>query len=272
MTNIECSTPSKTKRGGRTIFSDDKVEEIKELYYAGLPLKEIGSILGYTDVALSNLVCRGRIPKRPAGFPINSIFTSTSLSREESYFLGLLITDGCITGNTVTLGLQERDGYMIERFAAFMGPLIKVYRYLNRNGGKYQCIAKTRSEELCQRLEQLGNFKNKSFQGYLKVPLDFDILRGIIDGNGCVQVSKRQHNTISIISASDLLLEQIKLFLKDYAIEVKIDKHPSKTAHTIRLTRRADIVWLYNNLYVDTDLFLTRKKEKYLYTNQKVNS
>src|SRR5690554_4363747 len=100
-------------------------KEIVLWYKKGLNTKEIADKLGTYNTTIRRILIRNQVELRSVldmarRYSRTNIFED-NLSREEFYFLGLLITDGCISDNRITLGLKESDKTLLERFAKFMG-------------------------------------------------------------------------------------------------------------------------------------------------------
>lgn len=231
--------------------------EIIEWYLNGLNTKEIANKLGTYNTTIRRILLRNNIKLRTVldmarRYSRTDIFES-NLSREENYFLGLLITDGCISDNRITLGLKESDISILERFAKFMGDDVKVNHYFHRKHAINQFEVKVRNKIVSNNLKKLANFNNKSYDLELYIPLNFDILRGIIDGDGSTL-----GQNIKIFGMSTIFLNQIKSFLLKYNIESYIRRN--KTCYQLNIYKQKDVLFLYDKLYYDTDLFLERKK------------
>lgn len=235
-------------------------KEIVLWYKKGLNTKEIADKLGTYSTTIRRILIRNQVELRSVldmarRYSRTNIFEE-NLSREEFYFLGLLITDGCISDNRITLGLKESDKYLLERFAKFMGDKVKVNSYFHRKHAINQYEVKVRNKIVCGNLRKLANFTNKTFSLELYIPLNFDILRGIIDGDGCTS-----GGYIQIFGMSDVFLNQIKSFLLKYDIESQIRK--TKTCKVLTVHKQKDVLFLYDHLYYETDLFLERKRNNF---------
>lgn len=242
-------------------FNKEKIEEIIKLYLLGKNTVEIAKIYNTYNTSIRRVLIRNNISLRTCSmvrsYIDNTRFVNSELTRKESYFLGLLVTDGCISNNRITLSLKEEDVYMLKSFASFFGKKVKVNKYFHTAHNKFQYEVKLRSNELSNNLQKLANFINKSLELEMKIPLNFDILRGIIDGDGHVRI-----NTVSIFSNSVKFLNQIKDFLNKYNIVSYI--HTDKRGlSSISIHKQQSLLFLYNKMYYSTDLFLKRKKNKF---------
>lgn len=247
-------------------FSVEKDNQICELYKQGKSTVEIGKIFNTYNTSIRRALLRNNITMRSfkdtisvQKFSKDNLFESNNLTREESYFFGLLVTDGCLSNCAISLSLKEEDIYMLEKFAKFLGDRVKVNSYFAKNHNKYQYAVKARNKVLCENLNKLAIFENKSFDLDLKIPLNFDILRGIIDGDGSVGKDKSQK--IQIFSNSECFLNKIHDFLLSYEIKSSIKQ--TKSVKMISVYKHKDILFLYDKMYYLTDLFLIRKKDRY---------
>lgn len=243
-------------------FSKEKEDKIIEMYLSNIDTVQIGKYFNTWNTSIRRVLLRRNIPIRSNGvattYLTNPVFQKEILNREESYFLGLLITDGCISNNTLTLGLKEEDVYMLERYAKFLGPKVSVNKYFHTKHNKYQYEVKGKNKKIINRLQQLANFINKSFDLILYYPLNFDVLRGIIDGDGYITKEK---GYVHIFKGSKNFLIQIQEFLKKYNIYSSI--HKTHSCWKLSILRQKDIIFLYEKMYYSTDLFLLRKKERF---------
>lgn len=234
--------------------------EIVTWYLNGSNTKEIANKLNTYNTTIRRILLRNNVKLRTVldvarRYSRTDIFQK-NLSRKEYYFLGMLITDGCISNNRITLGLKESDIDMLKKFAKFMGNNVKVNTYFHKKHAINQYEVKVRNKIVCNNLRKLANFVNKSHDLELYIPLNFDILRGIIDGDGS---TLRQY--IKIFGISLKFLNQIKSFLLEYGIQSHITKN--KTCYQLSVYKQDDVLFLYDKLYYSTDLYLERKRSNF---------
>jgi intein-encoded DNA endonuclease-like protein len=259
-------------------YKTESVQEIISLYNAGKNTVEIAKLFGTYNTTIRRILLRNNIVLRTfsevRSRAIYNRFESSILSDEESYFLGLLITDGCISKGRLTLGLQESDVFMLELFAKFLGPEVKVNKYFHKKHQKLQYEVKVRNLLLLKNLQKLGNFHNKSYDAELYIPINFSLLRGIIDGDGSVNKCNKSSAKIQIFGKSFRLIKQIEgfLHLQNISPIIKINK---QGVYILSVYKQKDVLYLYNNMYISTDLCLIRKKHKFgplLEKSRRVNS
>lgn len=105
----------------------------------------------------------------------------------------------------------------------------------------------------------------------LTVPITFDLLRGIIDGDGGFSPTKKGVK-MTIASGSISFANQIKDFLEYNGYHPTLNETRTdriNTMYTINLYRREELFRLYVDLYKDAYPFMKRKKDKLGYLLQK---
>lgn len=245
-------------------FSIEKEQEIIKLYLNNNNTVEIAKKYNTFNTSIRRVLLRNNITIRTnseiRSYLDSEKFNIKNLSREEYYYLGLLITDGSITKNRLSLGLKEEDEYMLKSFASFLGKRVSVNKYLHKVYKTFQYQVKIRNKTLVDNLNKLAVFKNKTKNLKLHIELNFDILRGIIDGDGSItELNKSSY--IHIHSISDEFLIQIQDFLLQYKIKSFIKKE--KNCKKLSIYKNKDVYFLYEKMYYSTDLFLIRKKNKF---------
>lgn len=118
-----------------------KYDELKvvKMYESGLNTVEIAKSFGTYNTTIRRILLRHNVTlvstKDRLRFVTDNPFKESDPTSD--YFLGLLISDGCVSGHTVTLGLKEEDVYMLEHFAKFCSPKLKVCKYFHTTHQKY---------------------------------------------------------------------------------------------------------------------------------------
>ena len=84
-------------------FNTKKELKICSLYKEGKNTVEIAKDFNTYNTSIRRVLLRNNITLRKCGeaqkYSNNNLFENVNLSNEESYYLGLLITDGCISNN-----------------------------------------------------------------------------------------------------------------------------------------------------------------------------
>jgi len=243
-------------------FTEEKNQEILRLYEEGMSQKDIAILYNTYNTSIRRVLLRNNIAIR-SNKEIQSYISTNPfrLGEDESdYFFGLLVADGCISANRLTLGLKKDDIYMLYRYANFLGTKVNVNSYFHKNHNKFQYEVKVRNEEITIFLQKQAQFINKSEKLQLFIPLTWAILRGITDGDGGFIKLGKTKNQLRwfVVSKSKKFIVQIYEFL------VKEGYHPTITGnyescYYVNLYRKTELCNFFKDLYQDTDVYLKRK-------------
>jgi len=242
-------------------FNREKELKIISMYESGKTQKEIALYFNTWNTSIRRVLLRNNIDIR--GNSEIQRFVKTNPFRDgdekSDYFLGLLVTDGCISGKTVTLGLKEEDVYMLEQFASFLDSRVNVNRYFHTKHNKYQYEVKFKNPDTVEYLKNRAIFYKKSFNLRFNIPLNWDIFRGISDGDGgFYSINNEKGIKWTLTSASYAFTIQVKKFLENGGYHpTLVRKLPNM--HILSLYRQKEIKKLFTDLYQDANIFLKRK-------------
>jgi DNA-binding Lrp family transcriptional regulator len=194
-------------------------------------------------------------------------------TEEQFYWLGFMYADGNISkeGNRIEMRLSLKDRDHLEKFRKFL-QLTTEIRTGKTNGIEF-CHLSVRNKHLWNILNNLGCSPQKSLtltfpslKLFTKKEYILHFLRGYVDGDGCLTISKdnnKLRTRLTIVGTESFLNSINHLFSdKGYirnkstenyinqAFELKFSDVPSR-----KLTR-----YLYEN----ATIYLNRKYEKYL--------
>lgn len=247
----------------RKQFTNEEIKEILFLYELGKTQQEIGALFNSYNTSIRRVLKRNNIPIR-SNSTIQCFVEGNPFNVQDSksnYFIGLLVTDGCITNGALSISLKDSDIYILEELAKFLGPKVKLNKYFHNTHGKYFYYVKTRSKEVINYLHTTANFINKSYDLALYIPLNFHLLRVVFDGDGGVTFLNHGNSLKWFVcSASKVFIYQIKSFLESQGFNPTLTK--SKNLYYVNLYRISEISKLFTLLYQDADIFLIRKYEK----------
>ena len=173
-------------------------------------------------------------------------------SEFDAYFLGLLLTDGYISRGT-DIGIDLIDEDCISFLSKVVGKPYKTYQYGDKKP-KHRLIFS--NYEMVKNLERLGVVPNKSL--ILQPPqltpeeekfLPY-IIRGIIDGDGCVSPTSYGGAQFYIVSASKDFIDWVKyileykLFMRDLHLRVNNEGvYRLETAHQDNILKLIALVY-----------------------------
>lgn len=245
--------------------------EIVNYYLQGLNTVEIANKYNSYNTSIRRVLLRNNIILR-SNYEVRSFLKEKKfenpLTRDEFYWLGLLISDGCISNGALTLSLKEEDIYILEKFKNYLGKEIKLNKYFHKKHNHYEYYVKVKNRGLTKNLQSLGNFVNKSFEAKLNVEINWDIMRGLLDGDGSVgcyyyRNCKICRTRIILSTMSVDLLAQVKNFYDLFAIKYSVSTSKKNSLNVISVNDQSMCLKMYDYLYKETDLYLIRKKEKF---------
>lgn len=258
-------------------FTKKKEAEIIGLYKNGYSQKEIADKFDTFNTSIRRVLLRNKIKIR-GNDKIQRYCKHNPFKKHDEYseyFLGLLITDGCIRykdgRNRINLSLNERDGYLIEEFIKWAAPTSKITKTYQKLNSSFIWSATISNRESVDFLERAGNFKNKSYEAKLYIPITWDILRGIVDGDGGFYKTNKNGLKLSVCGKSIVLIQQIHQFLKKYGLNPKIQLNHG--LYYIHLYRKDEVIIAGKLLYDNAHIFCKRKYEKWLafYESRRAN-
>lgn len=180
-------------------------------------------------------------------------------TEEKAYLLGLLATDGNVSGATISLALKAKDRFLLERFERAIGLKPSAIRPMVKG----MLRTAVTSAEMARDLAEHGVVPNKTktLRWPKTVPrhLVRHFLRGVFDGDG--GISGRQW---SIVSASLPFIQRLKRIADSVAGRgLPVNRAgPTKSSWVITGGLRDWVVLDY--LYFQAEIFLPRKKDLYL--------
>lgn len=251
-------------------FDPDKEREIVRLYVEERKnTVEIANIYNTYNTSIRRVLLRNNIKLRTTGEVLRNVELTDISSKEGTedfdYFLGLLATDGCVTGNAIVLDFSEANKELLNYWNEFLENKCNITCSIHKVFKVPQYRISFKNSEIVNYLSSFGIVPRKTFNLKLKY-INWNVLRGIIDGDGCVSFTNNG-NTIrlSITSACKDFLVQIQEFLqkegfKSFIRESDRNKNP---VFDLSIYRTSDLLEIYKHLYNNAHYFLKRKKEKF---------
>ena len=196
----------------------------------------------------------------------NHNYFKTIDTEEKAYILGFLYADGYNSDKQVVITQLEQDVDILEKINKALNADNQIKRKLQSTNNKTKCQLCYSSIDMCTDLTNLGCFRNKSlactFPTFLDKSLIRHFIRGYFDGDGCITYRKSGSSPgINMLGTLEFLLK-INEFFENSAIIGKKDKRHFNNTHTLRFRVQPGINFLYS-IYNNSNIFLTRKYEKY---------
>lgn len=240
----------------------ETLARIRQLTQEEIPFRKIEGILHISRWSLTRICKKHNISylnrKEAARKSRTLILPDTlfvfPLDNDQSWILGLLLTDGCITYHQGywNISLASTDKDILEKVQAITS-LGSIHRSnIDRSDRKKGWKWSVQNNELGERLIYLGLVQRKSKVlcmpnlNYLQLP---HFIRGLWDGDGCICYSKKKLQTnfrSASLSFSQTLLEVLKPITKSHS-SVHTDK---KGYHIIvyRIDASTNLLrWMYQD-------------------------
>lgn len=258
-------------------FSSELESNMIKLYLDGKNTNEIAKIFGTYNTSVRRVLLRNNIELRSSSEAHRVVNLEDIKSKENTpefdYFIGLIATDGCITDNRVVLDFSEENKELLDYWNEFLGNKCNITSYVHKKFNVPQYRISFRNEEICDYLKTFGIISNKTFDLTLSY-INWDVLRGIIDGDGCIATTNHG-STLKIIITSGCkkFLEQIQEFYKANNIISYLNEsfRNKNVTYDLYVYNTEDVLKIYNNLYSNAKYFLKRKKLKFGPLLQKCN-
>lgn len=255
-------------------FTEKQKEEIGNAYISGLSTRVVAEKYGTTQYYVCKILDELKIPTRKKKGIKHcvkhrtvelDIWKSQENTEQFDYFLGILATDGCITGTCVALEFAENNKEILDLYNSFLGNVCNINsRYCPKKDNTYYNI-KYKNQDIVDYLFTFGITPRKTNTLKLKY-INWNVLRGVFDGDGCIIKDKRCCSfKFKITSGSLAFINQLEDFFKSnnifYTVQTVISsKNPY---YNIVVCRQQDILCIYNNMYKGSSFFLQRKKDKF---------
>lgn len=234
-------------------------EHIIDLYNNGYSTKKIAEQLGTYNTTIRRILLSKGVKLRSYSEAQTSKPNMFECYSDEAYYwIGMLAADGYIGDkvNTIYLSLQERDLHHLQKYAEFVND--KVRSYYNSKYSIYEYRVKFRHETINKWFKSIGITARKSATLKLNIPLNWHILRGVIDGDGYIRKDK---GTVEIATQSLDFKNQIQDFL--FTNGIHNTYHTKDNLYIIGIYSKKHLCSLYKKLYSDTNLFLERKRNRF---------
>ena len=226
-----------------TFLTQEQEEQMVEEYLQGVPLNNLRVKYGFkTNKSITDKVKKyyGQEKARELidgmrGIRKGYSYTMETISNKfDAYFLGLLLTDGYITSREKDVGLDLTDEDAIKFISETVGHGYKKYEYppaYNRLP-RYRIIIS--DKKLVENVKRYGIVRNKTLT--LREPnlkeeekkyLPY-IIRGIIDGDGCVFKTSYGAPAFYICSVSETFINWCRYTLENNLYMTDIRKRRSE--------------------------------------------
>lgn len=266
--NIETRSKAPIKIPNK--FSEDKEKEIIRLYTEEHKnTVEIADIFSTYNTSIRRVLERNSVKIRSYSESHRFVELEDISSKEGTndfdYFIGLLATDGCVTDNKVVLDFSEDNKELLDYWNEFLGNKCNINVSIHKVFKVPQYRISFRNKEVVNYLFDFGIVPRKSFSLRLKY-INWDVLRGIIDGDGYVSTTNTGHTVkLGITSACKDFLVQIQDFLKNEGFTSFINEsnRNQNPVYDLFVYKTEDLIEIYKHLYDNAHYFLKRKRNNF---------
>lgn len=205
---------------------------------------------------------------------LNESYFETIDSEKKAYFLGLLYADGNNLEKVgrVRIGLLASDQQILREFSReiYLGQE-RIQKFPKSRHLAYLVIC---NKKISQDLARHGCMNGKTF--LLKYPKIDDSLikhfiRGYFDGDGCLSYTIQKKDNYKKFSFELLSTKELLFGIQNCFEALKIksslkQRWPERNNNnlTLRISGNNQILKLCNWLYLDSSIWLERKRQKYL--------
>lgn len=255
------------------------VQEMVKLYEEGKSAYEILALTDYKSVnSIYNRIRKYTTMRSKAGFVNPNIvhnYFETIDTEAKAYFLGFIMADGCVSirkdsQNCLSIEIRDYDKYILEKFKEE----IKTDNIIENT--RKDCVRlRIHSNKIFEDLAKFNIVPDKCHKHNSCVILDEPymkhFIRGLFDGDGWVYNRKNNKLSFGICGTYESMDSIKKYLIKTLNLSnVKTGKYYGKVPFFL-FSNQKDIKKIYDYLYEDATIFLTRKKEKFDRINTEVN-
>lgn len=237
--------------------------------------QEIGIKIGRSTGSVGTWCCSNGLSQKSSIHIVHEQYFD-KWSAEMAYILGFIVADGSISrsGYRLEISIQLKDRFLLEKIRDILIPsFLLEKRIIKVKNKKYFAVRLTICRKyLVRRLMALGIKPAKSKDFYFNpvliqnCPKKYrgDLLRGFLDGDGCVRIKKGTSlGNFTVCSSSRPFLKNVQTTLGfGYG---NIYKVRDSNCWEWLVGKREHLQNLYKTIYYKNDLiYLERKKNKFI--------
>lgn len=262
----------------KKIPSNYSKQIIEEFVVNKLTTGQIAKKYGLKQISIQKFLQKNKLSKSVSeGMNKHNLDQNLFVNIDEewkAYFLGWMYSDGNIyiksKKHTISLCITEEDKYILDYFNC---KIFKCKKRLNYRKAKVKkgtsFLAKPLwrfqidSKNICRDLISKGLTPNKSlsieFPSYISNELMPHFIRGLFEGDGCIQVNNKYSKTIQIFSASKTFINSLQFFFKE-EINIRVSIYVSKSkVYSIRFGKKEEVQKFKTYIYNNCEQYLKRK-------------
>jgi len=279
----------KKERFNKIVFDENEIKYIIDRYTNGISIKNIANHFGVSESPISNLLKLNNIHiksdvEKSLKYSCNNNFFCEIDTEEKAYWLGFIYADGYITKKTkhgnrkFGVALSIKDIEHLKKLKSSLKSNHKICVYKSVSGyseGLEYCRLIITSIDITDALLTKGVLEEKTnvvnFPSSTQVPNDLlrHFIRGYMDGDGSITITKNKVFDIKICGTSELL-NGIQSYFTDACEDVnfrtlqKRHKDRDVNNYTLQYGGNRQVEKLLDLLYSDATVYLDRKYCRYI--------
>lgn len=234
--------------------------------FCTLKRSRINTILKEAGV---NMKSRGN-PYKLRKYTLNQEFFNNIDTEEKAYWLGFIVADGHIRDDGIDIGLKREDRLHLKKFLEAVQSNTKI---TNRDSTMSSHIS-IYSIEMVAVLREMGLSRIKSVDAVfpaVKAELRRHLIRGIIDGDGSISITKNVYKTginptfsLSICGTEDIVQNIAYEVFRNTGAKVGKIQHPQNSYSIKSWGGNKQVLHILDWIYGDCSIYLDRKYKRYL--------
>ena len=263
----------------KRILSRQKIDEIVRMRKDGVKASEIAKSLGISKSTVysrlrQELGFQGRERKvKTRKYTIDESFFEKIDTQEKTYVMGWFYSDGSnyLPRYTAKIDVAADSVDILVKIKEVMGSNARIVAMKNSAnsyaGERAQTLYRLAifNKTVSLQIAALGISGNmtytRTWPEWLNEDLEPHFIRGLIDGDGCISISKKKGFGISYWGTV-MMCDGLSKVLTKIGVEHR-HKTDKKGHHYIRITKQAECLKFADYIYNDSTIYLARKFENY---------
>lgn len=257
------------KHTNYTILTPEDKKQICELYLSYNSLLSIQNKFNISYEKVIQVLKEQNIPltnsrSKTINPTLNENYFELIDTPDKAYWIGWLISDGCIFDNKIQITISKQDEDILHLLEKDLSVENKIYL---KNGYSSFTLG---SKKMCEDLNKLSITPNKTFT--VKIPKLSDnlyshLLRGLFDGDGGISIYQRSNGQTNYeinFTGNLQVIQEIKNILENNLPNLtKKNIEKNNSIYRIRWGSKKDIIMIRNYLYDNhNNHYLIRKYNK----------
>ena len=265
----------KVRRRNKHISNEDIVEMVN-MYNDGASLASICKCFDCDKARVKRFLKDSGVVERTLSesvriYDINENYFDSIDTERKAYMYGFFYADGHLSPRgTVSFGIQERDGYILEEFLKDMESNNTTKKTMGENGRYYRSLSIT-NKHISETLRKYGVDGDKTYSA--KFPKESvigdDILRhfirGFFDGDGTISKTNTSNLSASLVGTYNMMWSVSYIIEYFTGVKGAIREEPrSEKIYYYSVSGGKNVEKFLSFMYDDSSIYLTRKYNRYL--------